>query len=201
MFLANMDDPGLVVLPTHRLVHALPSFELEKTMQRLAEHFEIVELPGAARDAARLRAAIAERAVDRPTFGLVAPGEERAGVLSLRSTPAQAGLEGPEAVTSLDVTILHTLVLERVLGVDRAAQEAQTHITYVKDTRDALERVQRGEAQVGFIMHPTRVAQVKAVSDAGEVMPQKSTFFYPKIASGLVINPLDSAEDLIDIRG
>jgi len=85
------------------------------------------------------------------------------------------------------VTLLHGLVLERILGIDRAAQEAQTNLVYVKDTRDALARMARKEAQVGFLMHPTRVDQVRAVADAHEVMPQKSTFFYPKLATGLVM--------------
>jgi uncharacterized protein (DUF1015 family) len=81
-------------------------------------------------------------------------------------------------------------VLERVLGIDRAAQEAQTNIHYLKDTASALERIAAGDGQLGFLMNPTRVDQVVAVADAGEFMPQKSTFFYPKIASGVVINPI-----------
>ena len=122
------------------------------------------------------------------------PGDGRAWLLSLRVDPAATGLPGSRALTSLDVTLLHGLVLERILGIDRAAQEAQTNLVYVKDTRDALARMARKEAQVGFLMHPTRVDQVRAVADAHEVMPQKSTFFYPKIASGLVMNPLDPTE-------
>ncbi|HWM88678.1 MAG TPA: hypothetical protein VNO33_22665, partial [Kofleriaceae bacterium] len=77
-----------------------------------------------------------------------------------------------------------------------AAQEAQTHIEYVKDTAKALARAAAGEGQVAFLMNPTRVEQVKAVADAGEFMPQKSTFFYPKIASGAVINPIRPDETL-----
>jgi uncharacterized protein (DUF1015 family) len=110
--------------------------------------------------------------------------------------PEAAGLSGPRALTGLDATVLHALVLDRLLGIDREAVEAQRNLVYVKDTRSALEKVARGEAQVGFVMHPTRVEQVRAVADAGEVMPQKSTFFYPKIASGLVVSPLDPAEEL-----
>jgi uncharacterized protein (DUF1015 family) len=93
-------------------------------------------------------------------------------------------------VRHLDVAILHQLVLERVLGIDRAAQEAKTHLDYVKDTQQALDRIAAGDGQVCFIMNPTPVAHVRAVADAGEVMPQKSTFFYPKIASGIVLGPV-----------
>ncbi len=200
-FLANMDDPGLVVLPTHRLVHSLASFDHDELLTRAREYFDVEELAGGARpeDAARLRAEIAGRSATRPTFAVVVPGQPTAWLLSLRVAPAATGLPGAPALVALDVTLLHGIVLERVLGVDRAAQEAQKNISYIKDTRDALERVVRGECQVGFIMNPTRVSQVRDVSDAGEVMPQKSTFFYPKIASGLVVNPLDPSETLESI--
>jgi uncharacterized protein (DUF1015 family) len=200
-FLANMDDPGLVVLPTHRLVHSLPSFDRAAVLEKARAQFEVEELAGAGRpdDAARLRAEIARRSETRPTFAVVVPGETSAWLLSLRVPPSATGLAGAPALVALDVSLLHGLVLERVLGIDRAAQEAQRNISYIKDTRDALVRVERGEAQVGFIMNPTRVSQVRDVSDAGEVMPQKSTFFYPKIASGLVVNPLDPSETLESI--
>jgi uncharacterized protein (DUF1015 family) len=200
-FLANMDDPGLVVLPTHRLVHSLAGFDRAAVLQRAAEHFDVEAVAGAAApgEAARLRAEIAKRAATRASFALVVPGETTAWIFSLRSDPGAVGLPGARALVSLDVSLLHGLVIERLLGVDRAAQEAQRNINYIKDTRDALERVARGECQVGFIMHPTRVAQVRDVADAGEVMPQKSTFFYPKIASGLVMNPLDPGEALEQI--
>jgi uncharacterized protein (DUF1015 family) len=195
-FLANMDDPGLVVLPTHRLVHSLARFELDELLARARDHFEVAVLPGGAGDAAALKAALAERSRDRPTFAAVVPGRADAWLLGLKVDPEAAGLSGPRALTGLDATVLHALVLDRLLGIDREAVEAQRNLVYVKDTRSALEKVARGEAQVGFVMHPTRVEQVRAVADAGEVMPQKSTFFYPKIASGLVVSPLDPAEEL-----
>jgi uncharacterized protein (DUF1015 family) len=197
-FLANMDDPGLVVLPTHRLVHSLAGFDLAAVLAGAREHFEVVTLPGlgAPAAAAELRAAIARRAERSPAFALVVPGDTTAHLLGLTSDPERVGLAGARALVSLDVSLLHGLVIERLLGVDRAAQEAQRNIAYIKDTRDALERIARRECQVGFIMHPTKVSQVRDVSDAGGVMPQKSTFFYPKIASGLVMNPLSPDEEL-----
>jgi uncharacterized protein (DUF1015 family) len=196
LFLANMDDPGLVVLPTHRLVHSLASFDRASLLTRLAAAFEVSELAGGASDAVALRAALAERSSKRPTFAVVTPGESRAWLLSLKIAPESTGLPGAPALVCLDVSLLHGLVLEGILGIDRRAQESQTNLSYVKDTKDALARVARGDCQVGFIMHATRVDQVRAVADCAEVMPQKSTFFYPKIASGLVINPLDPAEHL-----
>jgi uncharacterized protein (DUF1015 family) len=132
----------------------------------------------------------------------VFPGDETARLFSVKDLDAVldelsvSTQKGARVLLQLDVTLLHTVVIEKLLGIDRAAQEAQKNIHYVKDTRDALERVQKGEAQVGFIMHPTRVQQVVDVANAHETMPQKSTFFYPKIASGLVMNPISPDEDL-----
>ncbi|HYU15971.1 MAG TPA: DUF1015 family protein, partial [Candidatus Acidoferrum sp.] len=197
LFLCNMADPGLVVLPIHRLVFGLASFQADEFLDRLRGWFDVAPLPGAARDPVAVRAALAEASHHRPSFAAAFPGRDPV-VLSMRGgvSPSAVGVPGAPAVAGLDVSVLHSLVLERALGIDREAQEAQTHIEYVKDTARALARVAAGEGQVAFLMHPTRVAQVKAVADAGEFMPQKSTFFYPKIASGAVINPILPDESL-----
>lgn len=198
MFLANMSDPGLVVLPTHRLVHDVEGFVLEDFLATVGRWFDIGTVTGGARDAERLRSAIRAASADRPSFAAVWPFHDDAAILSLkRDFDAQAaGLSGHPARTGLDVSILHDLVLDRVLGIDRAAQEAQTNIEYIKDTGKALDRIADCQGQICFVMNPTRLEQVKAVADAHEVMPQKSTFFYPKIASGIVINPVRVDEEL-----
>jgi uncharacterized protein (DUF1015 family) len=100
-------------------------------------------------------------------------------------------LPGPAVLRRLDVTILHALVLERILGIDRAAQEKQVNLRYVKDLGQALREAGEPGVQAAFLLNPTRVADLKSVADAGEVMPQKSTYFFPKLASGLVVQPLD----------
>jgi uncharacterized protein (DUF1015 family) len=198
MFLANIDDPGLVVLPTHRLVHSVAGFDATKLRERLREYFVLSEVAGGARDAIGLRAELAAAAQKGTSFALVMPGESVATILTLRSDVdlAAAGLAGSKETLSLDVTLLHGLVLEKILGIDRAAQEAQSSIHYVKHTQVALDRCAAGEGQACFLMNATPVSQIVAVSDADEVMPQKSTFFYPKIASGMVFNPIDLPDDL-----
>ena len=192
-FLMNMADPGLIVLATHRLVHSLQDFDREKLLAQARHEFSVTTVENGAVDAEKLKQAVQETARSRPTFGMVVPGEKDAWVLRLE---VDARLPLHRTLAQLDVSNLHGVVLEKYLGIDRDAQDAQTNLTYVKDTADALARVQRGEAQVGFIMNPTRVDQVLDAADAGQVMPQKSTFFYPKIASGLVVNPLDPTETL-----
>ncbi|HLU65009.1 MAG TPA: DUF1015 domain-containing protein [Kofleriaceae bacterium] len=198
MFLCNVDDPGLVVLPIHRLVFGIASFSPDDFLAGARRWFEVTPLPGRARDAGAVRAALAA-AAGRPSFVAAFPGRDPALLtLGAGQDPASAGAAAgaSPAVSALDVSVLHRLVLEQMLGIDRAAQEAQRNIIYVKDTAAALERIAAGEGQVAFLMNATRVAQVVAVAEAGEFMPQKSTFFHPKIASGLVINPVRPDETL-----
>lgn len=198
MFLANLDDPGLIVLPTHRLIHNVADFDAAHLEQRLKEYFVLRAVDGGAKNAELLRVELAAAAESGTSFALILPGDTSATILSLRSDVdlAAAGLRGSKETLGLDVTLLHSLVLEKILGIDRAAQEAQSCIHYVKDTQQALDRCRAGEGQVCFLMNATPVSQIVAVSDADEVMPQKSTFFYPKIASGMVFNPIDPADTL-----
>ncbi|HEY2748871.1 MAG TPA: DUF1015 domain-containing protein [Polyangia bacterium] len=196
IFLANMDDPGLLVFPTHRVVHGLASFDLPSVIERAKKWFEVT--PMAAGDAAAVRAELEQRGKARPTFALAA-GDGNIYYLSLLRDVSLEGvpsLAGPEVLRTLDVTLLHALVIEEILGIDRAAQERQTNLRYVKDTGAALALAKDPAVQAVLLMNPTPVAHVKAVADAGEVMPQKSTFFYPKLASGLVINPIVPSEEV-----
>jgi len=198
IFLCNASDPGLLVFPTHRVLHSLPGFDLEALLLRLREHFELDERK--ALDAAASQALLGEKGKAGPSF-LLCSGV-RSIFLTLRPS-ARAAVPGPEALRTLDVTVLHTLVLEQALGIDRPSQEAQTYLRYLKDTGQALAAASEPGVQAVFLLNPTRVAQVMAVAEAGEVMPQKSTYFYPKIASGLVLNPFDPAEpaDLVQADG
>ena len=95
-----------------------------------------------------------------------------------------------EASKSLDVTVLHTLVLEKLFGIDKENMANQVNLTYTRSFQEAVESVEKGESQCAFILNPTRVAEIRDVAAAGEKMPQKSTYFYPKLITGLVMNPL-----------
>jgi uncharacterized protein (DUF1015 family) len=188
MFLTSMEDPGLVVLPTHRVVHGLRGFDLEAFAQRLRKRFEVEELRGPADE---LRSRLTAAGHKSPSFVLASSG--RFFLASLRKGEESA-ISGAEPLRKVDIAVLHTLVLEELLGIDRAAQERQTNLRYVKDFAGALEEAKRPDVQAVFLLNPTAVAQLKAVVDAGEIMPQKSTYFFPKLASGLLIDPIDPAE-------
>jgi uncharacterized protein (DUF1015 family) len=99
-----------------------------------------------------------------------------------------------KALRTLDVSILHRLVLEKMLGITPEAQEKQTNLKYVKNFDEPFSLVQSGQHQMAFLMNSTRMTQVRDVANAGEKMPQKSTYFYPKLLSGLVINQIVSGE-------
>jgi uncharacterized protein (DUF1015 family) len=187
MFLTSMDDPGLVILPTHRVVHGLLGFDLPRFLDRLRSLFEVQEVAASAADSLREALQLRER-----SFLLASGG--RFFSLSLRAGQ-EAAVPGPPPLRGLDVPILHALVLEEILGIDRSAQERQTNLRYVKDFQGALEESRRADVQAVFLLNPTRIEQLKAVADSGEVMPQKSTFFYPKLASGLLLDPIDPLEE------
>jgi uncharacterized protein (DUF1015 family) len=196
VFLANMDDPGLLVFPTHRVVHGLASFDLADVEKRARAYFTVEEAPRGA-DAAAVRSTLQRKGQEAPSFALASGG--RVLYLTLRrdvDLSQVASLKGPAVLRTLDVTLLHALLIEDILGIDRAAQAEQTNLRYVKDTAQALKDALQPGVQAVFIMNPTPVAHVKAVADTGEVMPQKSTFFYPKLASGLVLNPIVPEEEV-----
>lgn len=195
IYLSNLDDPGLVVLPTHRLVHSVARFDLAATIAALRPFFSIDEVPLPA-SGADVRSGLGAAATSGAAFGLTVPGSRVLHVLRLRDDfdPTAAGLGHLHpALQRLDVALLHELVLERGLGITREAQAQNTNLRYYKSTDEAL-LVARGDAaadvQLVCFMNATPVSDVRAVCDSGEVMPQKSTFFYPKIPTGLVFHDL-----------
>ena len=198
IYLSNLDDPGLVVLPTHRLVHSVAGFDLDRALAGLADAFAIERGPLPA-DALALRARLQAAGARGTSFGLAVPGAGELVVLTLRpgTDPAAIGLGHlPAALQRLDVVLLHELILERHLGITREAQASLTNLRYYKSTEKALAVAQGGDGgdvQLVCFMNATPVSDVRAVCDSGEVMPQKSTFFYPKIPTGLCFHTLGDA--------
>jgi uncharacterized protein (DUF1015 family) len=194
VFLCNGDDPNLVVYATHRLVHSLPAFDWTSFLKKAGDLFEIERLSG---DVTAHEPRLAEVGRQATAFLAVAQGPQgpESALLKLR---AGADLERhptlgqrPKVVRSTDVAVLHSGLLEHVLGISLDAQAKKTNLTYLQDPRQGVEKLRTGEGQVLFVMNPTPVAQVREVAEAGEVMPQKSTYFYPKVLTGLAIHTLD----------
>ena len=184
-YLANIYDEGLIIFPIHRLVHSLEGFDAASLKQRLQEFFTVTEL----QDRAALKAFF-ESEPSNYAYGVVTSGTVFGISLKVDPFPLLDSSR-PETLKRLGLVLLHDLVLGRLLGITQEAMAKQTNLLYVKDDREVFESVASGRVQVGFVVKPTTVEQVLAVSETGEVMPQKSTFFYPKIMTGLLFNPLE----------
>ncbi len=199
MYLVSVHDPGLIILPTHRVIRQRPVLARDALRQALGHHFRIEAFPlDPGNPLMSLRIALADihrRRREAATFGLYMGGQELL-VLEVLGGSALHDLvavgRSPE-YARLDVTILHELVIEKILGIHPTGQADDT-IYYTRNEEQALQAVTSGEAHLALFQNPPRVEQVQAVALAGERMPQKSTFFYPKVLSGLVINPLAPAE-------
>ncbi|MBI2893218.1 MAG: DUF1015 domain-containing protein [Deltaproteobacteria bacterium] len=190
-YFVNQDDPGLLVLPTHRLVHGV-QIDASTLSQKAAPYFN--QFSSQAHDLTALLRTMADGRDRTPTFAAVFP-DGNSLILSLREDVGAASIPGlrerPKALWRCDVAVLHGAILEGMLGIDQAAQAAQTNLVYVKDTHEAVRRILQKEGSVLFLMNATPVRQVREVAMAGEVMPQKSTYFYPKVPTGLVMHVLD----------
>jgi uncharacterized protein (DUF1015 family) len=185
--LVSFNDPGLVVLPTHRLVRNIPAGRLEELYLLLERYFTIEPvIPNEI--VARMRVEQGSR-IHR--FGLVQPG--RSWVLTLRDLGLMdAAVEGYSSVwKQLDVSILQVLVLERSLGIPAASLATTPNIGYTRDPNEALHAVQSGEWQLALLLNPPSAEEVRRVASVGEKMPPKSTYFYPKLWSGLLLRTLD----------
>lgn len=186
MMLVNMENKGLVVFPTHRIVKGLENFNAEKVIEDCKPYFDIAEAPGEERMQAALNQFYDE---GKKAFAMYA-GCGKCYVMTLKDESAVKKLlpEMSEAYCGLDVTVLHSLVLERILGIDKENMANQKNLTYTRSRQEALEAVDMDGADCSFILNPTKVSEIRDVAAAGEKMPQKSTYFYPKLITGLVMN-------------
>ncbi len=188
MMLVDMEHDGLVVLPTHRLVRDLASFDKEKILSDCREYFEVTEESDVNKAESKLKELYDE---GKKAFAFYSGGNGY-DLLVLRDENVIAELlpEKSKASQGLDVTVLHTLVLEKIFGIDAENMAKQINLTYTRLFDEAVESVKTGKAQCSFILNPTRVTEIRDVAAAGEKMPQKSTYFYPKLITGLVMNKL-----------
>ena len=192
VYLCSMSDPGLTVFPTHRLVRDVVVPPLAGLLERLRPLFEVVG--AAVKGLAACRAVLdglGAQADPGRVFGLYLPREDVCVVVKSRAPEAQQRLVAsgfsPDAA-GLSVTMLHELVFREALGMDPG--EAERHIDYAKSVPDALAALADGRYGLGAFLNATLVGQVRALADRGETMPQKSTYFYPKLLTGLIFDAL-----------
>ena len=179
--LVDMNDPGLVVLPTHRTVANLREFDGATFLHRLAKDFQVTHQ-------ASLNATLAAMSETPHGIGLLLDGQF--ALVTPRDLAALRPLFAtkPPLWDQLDVAILHVAILEALLGIDEQRLREESNVTYWREPELAAKEVQTGQAQLAFLLSPTAVRDVQAIADARSRMPQKSTDFYPKLLSGIVIN-------------
>jgi len=191
MYFSNLDDPGLTILPTHRVLPGPLPCPVAAIRQRLAEPFTLAAFPFTKETEPAVRvkflnALHAAQATEAHVMGLVVRGEPRYDLLTLN--PAGQTPLGPSARERLDVSILQQLVFREAL---RLTPQDEDRLVYIKDAEDAMAAVARGEGELAFLLNPPKVAEVKDVARVGDRMPHKSTYFYPKPLTGLVLNVMD----------
>jgi hypothetical protein len=164
-------------------------FDANNFFQRASEFFEV---DPASADVEKLRADLNAAGKKRIPIGVCTGGASRVALLGLKEgldlASAMPGLS--ESQRGLDVVILHRLLIERCLGISEEAVRKESNITYVREMNAALNAVKNGNAQISFLLNPTGLHQMRDIAYEGNVMPQKSTDFYPKVLSGLMMYSL-----------
>lgn len=192
-YLANGADPGLVVWPTHRALHSVEGFNLTGWLSKLESYFDVKALDDAGTEAALK---VLSQHQDKNAYVALAnvPGKGVVGhLLTLRVEDAQAELDKldvVDAARNLDVTVLHDFVLAQLTGVSLEAQRDQANLQYPRFTEEVDAELQDETTDVVFLMNSTPIDDIREVCTTGGFMPQKSTYFYPKVLSGLVVNDL-----------
>lgn len=202
VYLTNMEDEGLLILPTHRLVSGLPDFQPALFLNQIQQRFDVESYPGLAPDqksgCTNFLRELARRGHRGKSLGMVLNGYTHYFLLTLK------GEEVGQPITNhlhpilkkLEVNLLHLLILQNILNIKNEDLTAGKYVRYLRDPYEAGKDVLLGKGQIAFFLNPPQVAQVRDVSLVGETMPSKSTFFYPKLLSGLVINPLEPDEEI-----
>jgi uncharacterized protein (DUF1015 family) len=188
MTFVNMNSPGLVILPTHRVVSGLASFSPGEFSTSARAYFNVEEVDPSV-DATRATAILRE--AGHVGTAILAATNSQIWLLHTPKAPASMFPNLSIRQQALDVVQLHKVLLEGVLKLSEESIRDQQNLAYVRDAAEALSAVRTGGANIAFLINPCRISQVRDIAFAGEVLPQKSTDFYPKLLSGLTIYALD----------
>lgn len=185
--LVNLYNEGLVVFPTHRVVKNIADFDLNVLLNKLSDDFNVEEITGLSLNEFITKLEVQGQSAH--AFGLYSNNKYYLISLKDEDRLDKLALEGRSAAwRRLDVSILHTLILEKLLGIGSQQRADESNLVYLRDDEATKAAVDNGSAQLAFFMNSTRVEEVTDIATGGEKMPQKSTFFYPKVITGLVMN-------------
>lgn len=198
MYLCSMEDPGLIIRPAHRLLREVGDAALDALIPKSSDYFDITTFPFGGEDAATASAnfiASLESNGSKTVFGVFLKDRSVFHQLTLKPGVMEAkfGDELPESLRNLDVTVLTRLVFMEILGFSQSRLDNEKLISYSSSEEDAIEAVRTGQYDVTFLLNPTRIEEVRRIAEAGLIMPRKSTYFYPKVITGQVLNSLKPA--------
>ncbi len=193
MFLTNLDSDAMSIYPIHRMIQCPEPFDKKSFIERLDEFFIVEPFP--AETASETIRSRLEQAGGKDIAFVVYLGKGEAHLLKLRDTQSIVPFlqaDEPEALQVLDVAQLHALVIRPMLKVDTKQTDQQQYVSYTVDVDDAMRRVDSNECDLAFFVNATKMDQVRKLAEQGVRLPQKATYFFPKLLSGLVINKFDS---------
>jgi len=197
-YFANIDDDNVVILPTHRLVRGFthkPFLELEEALQT---YFYVEQHPKTSEGKASFLKALNNAAKKHRVIGASFKRDPRYLILRLKNkrTMQRLAKDLSAPLRELDVSTLHILILEHILGMSPVEQVSGATIRYSQDEESVLQALEKEDYQAAFILNPTRTEEIRSIVAANEKMPQKSTYFYPKLSSGLIVNKIDPDEQI-----
>jgi len=199
-YFSDVDAPGLTILPYHRVLKGLKRLDAGALVRRVSGDFETKRFAfdGLSHRAEQVRRRLHEVADrGRVALALYAGGTEFILMLLREQPKVMAAMQDlPEPLQRLDISALHRGVLESAMGITPEAQRAVGFLRYTEDAERAIDWVDAGEGQAAFLLNPPVKEILMSVAEAGLQMPQKSTFFYPKVLTGLVLNPLDPTDEV-----
>ncbi len=199
MYLTNMNDEGLTILPSHRLVKSAPGFEEKEFLSRIGDWFTVEKInlaPGDPKSGSHdFRIALEKRGASATAIGFYHRDAKHGYLLSLReASRKEMGDDLHPALKNLDVLVLSRLLLQRALGFTRVHLDDEKIFQYRSSIESALSLVHSREFQMTFLLNPTKMRQVQEIAGLSLVMPRKSTYFFPKVLSGLVLHKIDPYE-------
>ena len=196
MYLCSMEDPGLIILPAHRMLNEVPEKTREALIRKTKDYFDIITLPyNDDQQKANLSQfiSILKSNASKHCIGVSMKDRPELHLLILKHDVMENmfGDELPEVLRNIDVTVLARLIFMEVLGFDQARLDNEQLIAYSSIAEEAVNAVSAGKHDIAFILNPTRIEQVRDIANAGLIMPSKATYFFPKVITGQVMNMLD----------
>ena len=196
MYLCSMEDPGLVILPAHRMLNQIPAEARASFVDNAKDYFDIIAIPykdGHHKEGLTQFISILQSNTSKNCIGVFMKDCPELNLLTLKPGVMEQmfGDELPEVIRNIDVTVLTRLIFMEILGFDQARLDNEKLIAYSSVAEEAIDAVAAGRHDMAFILNPTKIQQVRDIAEAGLIMPRKATYFFPKVIAGQVMNRLD----------